>query len=230
MYNSSTLTTDEIISNYYNVCERIKVAAESVERDYNSVCLIVVTKTFDSDVFLPLIDLGHRDFGENKVQEAENKWSPILSKYSDIKLHLIGHLQSNKVRKAMELFHSIHTIDSPKRVNEVIKNINNADNVCEEYFVELNMAHEAQKTGLNQDDLTELLDLINKSTLSGFNGLMCIPPFYEEPSPYFLLLNKISIKHNLQKLSMGMSSDFEKAIQFGATHVRVGSEIFGSRL
>jgi len=229
MYNSSTLTSNEIINNYHNVCERIKVAAESVERDYNSVCLIVVTKTFDSDVFLPLIDLGHKDFGENKVQEAENKWLPVLNKYSDIRLHLIGHLQTNKVKKAMDLFHSIHTIDSPKRVNEVLKNINNPDNICEEYFVELNMAIEEQKTGLNQDDISELLELINKNTLSGFNGLMCIPPFDEEPSPYFLLLNKISKKYNLQNLSMGMSSDFEKAIQFGATHIRVGSEIFGSR-
>ena len=229
MYNSSTLTSNEIINNYHNVCKRIKAAAESVERDFNSVRLIVVTKTFDSDVFLPLIDLGHKDFGENKVQEAENKWLPVLNKYSDIKLHLIGHLQSNKVKKAMELFHSIHTIDSPKRVNEVMKNINNPDNVCEEYFIELNMANEEQKTGLNQDDLSDLLELINNSDIAGCNGLMCIPPYEEEPSPYFLLLNKISKKHNLQNLSMGMSSDFEKAIQFGATHVRVGSEIFGSR-
>jgi len=229
MYNSSILTTNEIINNYHNVCERIKIAAESVGRDYASVCLIVVTKTFDSEVFFPLIDLGHKDFGENKVQEAENKWSSILKANSDVKLHLIGHLQSNKVKKAMELFHSIHTIDSPKRVNEVLKNINNPNNVCEEYFIELNMANEEQKTGLNQEDLTDLVDLINKNAIKGCNGLMCIPPYEEEPSPYFLLLNKISKKHNFQKLSMGMSSDFEKAIQFGATHVRVGSEIFGSR-
>ena len=229
MYNSSILTTNKIINNYHSVCERIKIAAESMGRDYDSVCLIVVTKTFDSEVFLPLIDLGHKDFGENKVQEAENKWLPILKANSDVKLHLIGHLQSNKVKKAMELFHSIHTIDSPKRVNEVLKNINNPNNVCEEYFIELNMANEEQKTGLNQNELLDLLDIINNSLITGCNGLMCIPPYEEEPSPYFLLLNKISKKHNLQKLSMGMSSDFEKAIQFGATHVRVGSEIFGSR-
>ena len=229
MYNSSILTTNKIINNYHSVCERIKIAAESMGRDYDSVCLIVVTKTFDSQVFLPLIDLGHKDFGENKVQEAENKWLPILKANSDVKLHLIGHLQSNKVKKAMELFHSIHTIDSPKRVNEVLKNINNPNNVCEEYFIELNMANEEQKTGLNQKDLKDLVDLINKNAIKGCNVLMCIPPYEEEPSPYFLLLNKISKKHNLKKLSMGMSSDFEKAIQFGATHVRVGSEIFGSR-
>ena len=229
MYNSSILTTNEIINNYRNVSERIKIAAESVGREYDSICLIAVTKTFDSEVFLPLIDLGHKDFGENKVQEAENKWFSILKTNSDIKLHLIGHLQSNKVKKAVELFHSIHTIDSPKIVNEVLKNINNPNNICEEYFIELNMANEEQKTGLNQNDLSDLLDLINNSPITGCNGLMCIPPYEEEPSPYFLLLNKICKKHNLQKLSMGMSSDFEKAIQFGATHVRVGSEIFGSR-
>lgn len=229
MYNSSILTSNEIINNYHDVCERIKIAAESVGREYNSVCLIVVTKTFDSEVFLPLIDLGHKDFGENKVQEAENKWLQILKENSDIKLHLIGHLQSNKVKKAMELFNSIHTIDSAKRVHEVIKNINNLNNVCDEYFIELNMANEEQKSGLNQNELLDLLDLINNSPIKGCDGLMCIPPYEEEPSPYFLLLNKISKKHNLKKLSMGMSSDFEKAIQFGATHVRVGSEIFGSR-
>jgi len=230
MYNSSILTTDEIISNYYNVCERIRVAAETVDRDYNEVSLIVVTKTFNSDVYMPLIDLGHKDFGENKVQEAENKWLPVLNKYSDIRLHLIGHLQTNKVKKAMELFHSIHTIDSPKRVDEIIKNINNPPNLCSEYFIELNMANEEQKSGLNQNDLLELINSINNSPIKGCDGLMCIPPFDEEPSPYFLLLNKICKKHNLQKLSMGMSADFEKAIQFGATHVRVGSEIFGLRL
>ncbi len=175
------------------------------------------------------MDLGHKDFGENKVQEAENKWLPIIRPILDTQLHLIGHLQSNKVKKAMELFHSIHTINSTKRVNEVIKNINNPNKLCKEYFIELNMANEPQKDGLHLEDLQELLKLINKNALSGFDGLMCIPPYDEEPSPYFLLLNKIAQKNELHKLSMGMSSDFEKAIQFGATHVRVGSEIFGSR-
>jgi len=229
MYNSSSLTSNEIINNYHNVCDRIKMAADSVKRDFNSVCLIVVTKTFDAEAFKPLLDLGHNHFGENKVQEAENKWVPLLDQYLDTQLHLIGHLQSNKVKKAMELFHSIHTIDSTKRVNEVIKNINNQNNVCDEYFIELNMANEPQKDGLHLEDLSELLNFINKSALSGFDGLMCIPPFDEVPSPYFLLLNKIAQKNNLHKLSMGMSSDFEKAIQLGATHVRVGSEIFGAR-
>jgi pyridoxal phosphate enzyme (YggS family) len=230
MYNSSVLTPKEIINNYHNVCDRIRIAAENVDREYNSICLIAVTKTFNADVFTPLIDLGHKHFGENKVQEAENKWIPLLNQYSGIKLHLIGHLQSNKVKKAMELFHYIHAIDSPKRVNEVIKNINNPDNQCREYFIELNMANEEQKSGLKQDKLSELLELIYKNKISGYNGLMCTPPHNEEPSTYFLLLKKLSEKYNLQKLSMGMSSDFEKAIQFGATHVRVGSEIFGKRV
>ena len=229
MYNSSSLTSNEIINNYNNVCDRIKIAANSVNRDCNTVCLIVVTKTFEAEVFKPLLDLGHKDFGENKIQEAENKWLPLLDQYTDTQLHLIGHLQSNKVKKAMELFHSIHTIDSTKRVNEVIKNITNPNNLCKEYFIELNMANEPQKDGLHLEDLQELLNLINKNALPGFDGLMCIPPFDEVPSPYFLLLNKIAQKNNLHKLSMGMSSDFEKAIQLGATHVRVGSEIFGVR-
>ena len=230
MYNSSTLTTKEIINNYKNVCERAKIAAESVGREYDSICIIVVTKTFNTEVFIPLIDLGHKNFGENKVQEAENKWKPLLNNYCNLKLHLIGHLQSNKIKKAMELFHTIHTIDSHKRLNGIIKNINNQNIVCEEFFIEVNMANEEQKSGIKQDELSELIHHINKNNLSGCNGLMCIPPYDEEPSPYFLLLQKIATKIQIKNLSMGMSNDFEKAIQFGATHIRVGSEIFGPRL
>lgn len=229
MYSLSNFSTQDVIRNYEDIIDRIKKAADSVKRDYQEVRLIVVTKTFDPVVFIPLIDLGHKDFGENKVQEAENKWLPILNDFEDIHLHLIGHLQTNKVKKAMELFYSIHTIDSPKRVGQVIKNLNNQNNRCKEYFIELNMADEAQKSGLKQDELGQLLDLINKSSILGCDGLMCIPPYDEEPSPYFMLLNKIAKNNGLTKLSMGMSADFEKAIQFGATHVRVGSQIFGSR-
>jgi pyridoxal phosphate enzyme (YggS family) len=229
MYNLSNFSAQDVIKNYKHIIDRIKKASDSVNRDYEEVHLIVVTKTFDTSVFMPLIDIGHKDFGENKVQEAQNKWSPLLNTYEDIRLHLIGHLQTNKVKKAMELFYSIHTIDSTKRVSEVIKNINNLNNRCEKYFIELNMAQEIQKSGLKQNELIQLLDLINESSILGFDGLMCIPPYDEEPSPYFMLLNKIAKKNNLTKLSMGMSADFEKAIQFGATHVRVGSEIFGSR-
>jgi pyridoxal phosphate enzyme (YggS family) len=229
MYKTSNLSTTEIIDNYKSVCERMRVAADSVARDIQDITLIVVTKTFDSSIFLPLIDLGHKDFGENKVQEAEDKWASIIMDNMDVKLHLIGHLQTNKVKKAMELFHVIHTLDSTKRVNEVKKHNNNPANKCERYFIEVNLAKEAQKSGIDQDDLEAIIDLINKNDITGCNGLMCIPPYDEEPSPYFLLLKKIAKKHNLQQLSMGMSSDFEKAIQFGATHVRVGSEIFGAR-
>ena len=229
MYNISSLTINEITNNYHKVCDRIKVAAESVDRDYNEICLVVVTKTFDPSVFIPLIDMGHKDFGENKVQEAEDKWSPILSDYQDIRLHLIGHLQSNKVKKAMELFYSIHTIDSLKRVNDVIKNMNNHNNRCKEYFIELNLANEPQKYGLEQNTLPNVLDEKKYSDQIDLTGLMCIPPYEEAPSPYFALLKKIADKYELTGLSMGMSSDFEQAIQFGATHVRVGSEIFGSR-
>ena len=229
MYNTSALTSSEIVNNYHKVCNRIKVAAESIDRDYNEICLVVVTKTFDASVFIPLIDVGHKNFGENKVQEAEDKWVPILRDYHDVRLHLIGHLQSNKVKKAMELFYSIHTLDSPKRVNDVIKNMNNHNNKCTEYFIELNLGNELQKYGLEQNKLPNILDEKKYSDQIDFAGLMCIPPYEEAPSPYFALLKKIADKFELKGLSMGMSSDFEQAIQFGATHVRVGSEIFGSR-
>ena len=229
MYNSSDLSSHDIISNYKDVCERIRAAAESVNRDPASINLIVVTKTFDSSAFLPLIELGHRDFGENKLQEAENKWITIMKDVKDINLHLIGHLQTNKVKKAVELFHTIHTIDSSKRVSELKKHLHLSTIVCRQFFIELNMADEPQKTGLAQRQLNDILLLIDELDISGFSGLMCIPPYEEEPSPYFALLKKIADKFAFQHLSMGMSSDFEKAVQFGATHVRVGSEIFGSR-
>ncbi len=229
MYNSSNLSSNDIINNYKDVCERIKAAAKSVNRDPASINLIVVTKTFNSSAFLPLIELGHRDFGENKVQEAENKWIPIMEDVKDINLHLIGHLQTNKVKKAVELFHTIHTIDSSKRIRELTKHLHLSAAVCRKFFLELNMADEPQKTGLNQNQLEDVRRLIDELGISGFSGLMCIPPYGEAPSPYFALLKKIADKFDMQHLSMGMSSDFEEAVQFGATHVRVGSEIFGVR-
>ncbi len=229
MYSKSIFSKNKIIDNFYEVKERIKIAAESVGREENSINLIVVTKTFDSTEIQPLIELGHKDYGENRVQEAEHKWLGLKKDNPEINLHLIGHLQTNKVKKALEIFNSIHTLDSKKLLIEIIKFIDQPSVLTQEFFIELNLGGEPQKYGLGQDEVSRLLEEKKFFDKLDLNGLMCIPPYEEEPSPYFALLKKIAEKFDMKHLSMGMSSDFEKAIQFGATHVRVGSEIFGSR-
>ena len=230
MYSKSIFSHDEILQNYQSVKERMNIAAQSVGRDVNDIHLIVVTKTFDSTEIYPLIDYGHRDFGENRVQEAEQKWSDLKNDNPDINLHLIGHLQTNKVKTALSIFDSIHTLDSKKILIEILKYINRPSSVTKEFFIELNLGNEPQKYGLAQEETAIILEDPQYLDKISFNGLMCIPPYKEEPSPYFALLSKIANKFDIKSLSMGMSSDFEKAIQFGATHVRVGSEIFGARL
>ena len=229
MYSKSIFSHDEILQNFQSVKERMNIAAQSVGRDVNDIHLIVVTKTFDSTEIYPLIDYGHRDFGENRVQEAEQKWLHLKNDNPDINLHLIGHLQTNKVKTALSIFDSIHTLDSKKILIEILKYINRPSSVTKEFFIELNLGNEPQKYGLAQEEIAIILEDPQYLDKISFNGLMCIPPYEEEPSPYFALLSKIANKFDIKSLSMGMSSDFEKAIQFGATHVRVGSEIFGTR-
>ena len=229
MYSKSIFSHDEILQNFYSVKERIKIAAQSVGRDEKTINLIVVTKTFDSREIKPLINIGHRDYGENKVQEAEHKWTDIKKENPEINLHLIGHLQTNKVKRALTLFDSIHTLDSKKILIEILKHINRPSSVTKEFFIELNLGNETQKYGLAQEELPMLFENRKLEDQINLSGLMCIPPYNEAPSPYFALLSKIANKFEINGLSMGMSSDFEKAIQFGATHVRVGSEIFGKR-
>lgn len=218
-----------INENYKSVVERSKKAAESVSRNFSDITLIVVTKTHSFETIKPLLDIGHINFGENRVQEADNKWSLHLEQYPNTRLHLIGHLQSNKAKRATQLFDTIHTIDSLKLLNELEKYTDNSDNKCQEYFLEINMANEEQKAGISIEEIINYKNHLSTISKLCCDGLMCIPPYEEEPSPYFLLLKKIALKHGFPKLSMGMSADFEKAIQFGATHIRVGSEIFGQR-
>ena len=229
MIEVSLNTQNTIIENYNNVQRRIKKAAESVSRNFSDITLIVVTKTHSFETIKPLLDIGHINFGENRVQEADSKWSPHLEQYPKIKLHLIGHLQSNKAKKASELFDFIHTIDSLKLLNELEKHINNPSTKCAQFFLEVNMANEEQKSGISIEEIINYRNHLDSKCKLLCDGLMCIPPYEEEPSPYFLLLNKIASKYGFSNLSMGMSADFEKAIQFGATHIRVGSEIFGQR-
>lgn len=218
---------NKIIKNLNTIKENIKIAADEADRDIDDIKLIIVTKKFTEERIRPLLDEGHLCFGENRVQEAQDKWSNLLDEYDNLELHLIGPLQTNKVKPALELFTSIHTID---RLNLVDKLVANEEGIkkIKEFFVQINLANEKQKSGLLIDELD---DFINK--LEGklnISGLMCIPPREEEPEIHFAFLNQIAKRINVLKLSMGMSSDFHSAILFGATHIRIGEAIMGKRI
>ena len=230
MYKRSSFETSQIISNYYSVLEKISAVSDRIGRDPLTINLIVVTKTYDKESILPLLDIGHKNFGENRVQEAGDKWSKLLTTYPDTKLHLIGHLQTNKTKTALQIFDSIHTLDSVKLINEVQKYISHEKTKTKEFFLEINLGNEPQKDGIIVNDLKEIMLKFKNGVSFNCDGYMCIPPYNEEPALYFALLKKIALDYKVSKLSMGMSSDYTKAIEFGATHVRVGSEIFGKRV
>jgi pyridoxal phosphate enzyme (YggS family) len=206
----------------------IRKAALANGREPASVSLVAVSKTFPAEAVLPVLECGHRVFGENRVQEASKKWPALRERFSDIELHLIGPLQSNKVREAVALFDAIHTVDRPKIATAL------ADEIAKQgrkirLFIEINTGGEEQKAGvLPQDADAFIADCREKDRLE-IEGLMGIPPFDEAPAPHFALLQKIAKRNALPLLSMGMSADFASAIAFGATHIRVGSAIFGER-
>lgn len=203
-------------------------ACGDAKRERASVELIAVSKTFDSSIILPVIAEGQRVFGENRVQEAKTKWPEMISKQPDIKLHLIGPLQSNKARDAVALFDAIHSVDRPSICEALSKEIK-LQHRFPLLFVQLNTGEEPQKAGvLPQDADRFIADCRDKYELT-ISGLMCIPPVDDAPAPHFALTVKIAQRSGLKLLSMGMSADFAVAIQFGATHVRVGSAIFGHR-
>ncbi|MBJ65640.1 MAG: YggS family pyridoxal phosphate-dependent enzyme [Rhodobiaceae bacterium] len=218
---------NKIIKNLNAIKENIKIAADEADRDIDDIKLIIVTKKFTEERIRPLLDEGHLCFGENRVQEAQDKWSNLLDEYENLELHLIGPLQTNKVKPALELFTSIHTIDRLNLVDKLVRNEKGIKKI-KEFFVQINLANEKQKSGLLIDELD---DFINK--LEGklnISGLMCIPPREEEPEIHFAFLNQIAKRINVLKLSMGMSSDFHSAILFGATHIRIGEAIMGKRI
>jgi pyridoxal phosphate enzyme (YggS family) len=203
-------------------------ACEDARRDRQSVTLITVSKTFDADAITPVIEAGARIFGENRVQEAKAKWPGLMSAYPGIALHLIGPLQSNKTREAVALFDAIHSVDRPSICEALAKEIDSQKR-RPELFVQLNTGEEPQKAGIAPSDADAFIaDCREKYGLS-ISGLMCIPPVSDAPAPHFALTAKIAARNGLTKLSMGMSADFAIAIQFGATHVRIGSAIFGTR-
>ena len=203
-------------------------ACEQARRDRSSVTLIAVSKTFDAGAIAPVIAAGQRVFGENRVQEAKAKWPGLMSAYPDIALHLIGPLQSNKAREAVALFDAIHSVDRPSICEALAKEIDSQKR-RPQLFVQLNTGEEPQKAGIAPAEADAFIASCREKYGLPISGLMCIPPVDDAPAPHFALTAKIAARNGLKQLSMGMSADFAIAIQFGATHVRVGSAIFGHR-
>ena len=218
----------EVIKNLEMVKNNITKSAEESGRDPRDIKLIIVTKKFTQDSIKPLLDIGHLTFGENRVKEALNKWPDLMDSYKDVELHMLGNLQSNKVKDALTIFSSIHTIDRAKLIERISKNSGDNDRL-KELFIQLNLAKELRKNGMYPEQLPRLLKELQKDITFKIDGLMCIPPKDEEPSLYFALLRKLSEENKIRNLSMGMRRDYKKAIEFGATHIRVGEAIMGSR-
>jgi PLP dependent protein len=203
-------------------------ACNEARRDRASVTLIAVSKTFDAGAIAPVIGAGQRVFGENRVQEAKAKWPGLMSSYPGIALHLIGPLQSNKAKEAVALFDAIHSVDRPSICEALAKEIDSQKR-RPELFVQLNTGEEPQKAGIAPSEADAFIAGCRDKYGLTISGLMCIPPLDDAPAPHFALTAKIAARNGLKNLSMGMSADFAIAIQFGATHVRVGSAIFGHR-
>ena len=203
-------------------------ACRDARRDRAEVTLVAVSKTFDADDIRPVIAQGQRVFGENRVQEAKGKWPELMTAAPGIALHLIGPLQSNKVKEAVALFDAIHSVDRDSLCEALAKEFARQPR-RPELFVQINTGEEAQKAGIAPTDADAFIARCRETYGLTISGLMCIPPVDEAPAPHFALTAKIAARNGLTKLSMGMSADFATAIAFGATHVRVGSAIFGTR-
>jgi len=210
------------------VSARIAVAAQAAGRDPASVRLIAITKTFGPGAIVPVLEAGHRAFGENRVQEARAKWPALRERCPDIELHLVGALQSNKVKEAVQLFDAMHSIDRA-RIAEALAQEMAKQGKRLQLFIQVNTGEEPQKAGAAPKETASLLRFCREDLGLDIAGLMCIPPLDEEAGVHFAFLAKLAGELGLKGLSMGMSADFETAIGFGATHVRIGSEIFGQR-
>ena len=207
---------------------RVASACDAAGRDPAQVKLIAVSKVQPNARVAEVLDQGHRIFGENKVQEAAAKWPDFRAQYDGIELHLIGPLQTNKAKQAMQLAEAIHTVDRPKLARTIARHAQDLG-ACPDLFIQVNTGEEPQKAGVLPAGADAFIAEVRALDLP-LKGLMCIPPVEEEPSLHFALLAKIAARNGLTGLSMGMSSDFESAIALGATHIRVGSAIFGERV
>ncbi|WP_192254974.1 YggS family pyridoxal phosphate-dependent enzyme [Mesorhizobium caraganae] len=216
------------VEQFFAVKTRIATAEREAGRDAGSVTLVAVSKTFEADAIRPVIEAGQRVFGENRVQEAQAKWPALKQEFPDIELHLIGPLQSNKAKEAVALADVIETVDREKIAAELAKEIARQGRTPKLY-VQVNTGSEPQKAGIEPRDAVAFVAHCRDIHGLAIEGLMCIPPADENPGPHFALLEKLAREAGVAKLSMGMSGDYETAIAFGATSVRVGSAIFGSR-
>ena len=216
------------MTNLDAVKEQISVAAKSANRSPDDITLIAVSKNFEVDDIRPVLEAGQRIFGENRVQEAQKKWPSLKDEFANVELHLIGPLQSNKAKDAVALFDAIHTVDRPKIARVISKEIENSGR-NPRLFIQVNTGEEEQKAGVYPADLKEFYNLCTNELKLKITGLMCIPPKDEEPAIHFAFLSERAKELGLKELSMGMSSDFETAIEMGATHIRVGTAIFGTR-
>ena len=223
------MTTESLL----HVRTEIARACKDAGRDPASVTLVAVSKTFPAEDIVPVIEAGQRVFGENRVQEAKGKWPALIEKYPGIELHLIGPLQSNKAKEAVTLFDAIHSVDRASLCEALAKEIDKAGKTptlkSPTLFVQINTGAEPQKAGVLPQDADAFIKACSEVYGLTIAGLMCIPPVEDAPGPHFALTAKIAQRNGLKLLSMGMSSDFADAIALGATHVRVGSAIFGSR-
>ena len=217
-----------IEKNLIDIKEKIERTSIKFDRDPGSVKLIVVTKKFDKDSIKPLLDCGHLLFGENKVQEAKSKWKDILKLDKGIELHMVGGLQSNKIKDALSIFTCIHSIDRVKILEGINRELNDKS-LLRDIFIQVNISDEATKGGVRALEINEFLNESKNYKKVNIIGLMTMPPPNEESSVYFALLNKLAKRNKLTYLSMGMSGDYETAIALGATHIRVGEAIMGPR-
>ena len=211
----------DVTQNFINIKNQIEILNPNVK-------LIAVTKGQDVSNIKSIIEEGHLDFGENRVQEAEFKWTDILNNKKDINLHLLGKLQSNKAKEAFNLFNYIHSLDNEK-LAKIFSNLEHASSKKIKYFIQVNIGNESQKNGIDISLVSKFVQFCQIDLKLNILGLMCIPPANEPPDSYFKKLYELNISNGLKELSMGMSDDFTIAIKFGATYVRVGSSIFGRR-
>jgi hypothetical protein len=222
--------TDEaaIADNLAAIRSRIAAACSAAMRDLESVTLIAVSKTHPAEAVAAVLRAGHRVFGENRVQEAQAKFPALRERHPDLRLHLIGPLQTNKVKEAVALFDVIETVDRPRLAEALAKEMarQNRSLAC---FIEVNVGSEGQKAGIAPEEAAKFIDECKNRWKLRVEGLMCIPPEGRDPVQYFIKLAEIAAQNGLKRLSMGMSADFEAAIGCGATHVRVGTAIFGAR-
>jgi len=218
----------ETLARLAEVKRKIAAAARGADRPEGGVALVAVTKTFGAEDIRPVILAGQRVFGENRVQEAQGKWPALKAEWPDIELHLIGPLQSNKAKEAVALFDVIETVDREKIAAELAREIGRQSR-APRLYVQVNTGAEPQKAGIAPGEAVAFVARCRAAHGLAVDGLMCIPPVDENPGPHFALLEKLARQAGVEKLSMGMSGDFELAVAFGATSVRVGSAIFGSR-